>query len=149
MEQSNQPKSREKESEMTEEVAVLPVVAETVTVGHEMRETGRVQVVKTIAEFQENITLPTYFTEAEVTHIPINRLIEGETPEVRQHGDTLIVPVLEEVLITQKRLMLREEIHIALRRREESRQETVTLHREVVSVLRDTVPSAVPPQTTQ
>jgi hypothetical protein len=43
-----------------------------------------------------------------------------EAPSIRRSGDLLIVPVLEEVLVIEKRLRLREELHIRqlTRRRE-------------------------------
>lgn len=36
----------------------------------------------------------------------------SEAPQVRIEGDVTIVPVMEEVLVIEKRLMLVEEIHI-------------------------------------
>lgn len=36
-------------------------------------------------------------------------------PEIRTEGDVTIVPVLEEVLVVEKRLVLKEELHIRRR----------------------------------
>jgi uncharacterized protein (TIGR02271 family) len=47
----------------------------------------------------------------EVTRVAIGREV-SEAPGVRTDGDVTIVPVMEEVLIVEKRLMLVEEIHI-------------------------------------
>ncbi|MDG9793626.1 MULTISPECIES: YsnF/AvaK domain-containing protein [Brucella] len=47
----------------------------------------------------------------EVTRVAIGREV-SEAPAVRTDGDVTIVPVVEEVLVVEKRLMLVEEIHI-------------------------------------
>ena len=47
----------------------------------------------------------------EVTRVAIGREV-SEAPAVRTDGDVTIVPVMEEVLVVEKRLMLVEEIHI-------------------------------------
>jgi stress response protein YsnF len=51
-------------------------------------------------------------------------------------GNTLIVPVLEEVLVVQKRIRLREEIHITRHRRETHAPQSVTVRTERVEVKR-------------
>lgn len=47
----------------------------------------------------------------EVTHVPVDREI-GEAPQVRTENGVTIIPVVEEVLVVEKRLILKEEIHI-------------------------------------
>ena len=47
----------------------------------------------------------------EIETIPAGRRIDT-VPGVRQEGDTTIVPVVEEVLVVERRLMLRAEIRI-------------------------------------
>lgn len=53
--------------------------------------------------------------DCEVERVPIRRMIDRPA-EIRHEGDTLIVPLMEEVLVVEKRLMLREELHIKRRR---------------------------------
>ena len=53
--------------------------------------------------------------EADVRRVPVNRVIT-EIPQTRQEGDVTIVPVVEEVLVVEKRLLLKEEIHIERKR---------------------------------
>ena len=43
--------------------------------------------------------------------MPIDRVVEAP-PEVRPEDGVTIVPVLEEVLVVEKRLVLKEELHI-------------------------------------
>ena len=70
-----------------------------------------------------------------VERVPINREV-AEPPPVRQEGDTTIVPILEEVLVVEKRLVLREEVRITKRRREISERHRVTLRREQAEIER-------------
>lgn len=58
--------------------------------------------------------------DCDVERIPIKRIID-EPAEIRHEGDTLIVPLMEEVLVVEKKLMLREELHI--KRRREQKQD--------------------------
>jgi stress response protein YsnF len=58
--------------------------------------------------------------------VPINREID-HAPEVRTENGVTIVPVVEEVLVVEKRLVLKEELHI----RRQSRTETVEVPVEV------------------
>ena len=53
----------------------------------------------------------------------IKRIVD-QPAEIRQDGDTLIIPLMEEVLVVEKRLMLREELHIKRRRESKADEET-------------------------
>jgi len=66
----------------------------------------------------------------------VNRVV-SVAPEVRHEGDVMIVPVLEEVLVVEKRLMLREELRITRRKDEAREPQRVTLRTEQVEVTRD------------
>ena len=117
------------------EGVVLPVVEESLTVGKRVVETGGVRINKTVHERQETVDVPLIEDHAEVERITVNRVLDA-APEVRREGDTLIVPILEEVLVVEKRLMLREELHIRLRRDEVHKPQQVTLRREEIEIER-------------
>ncbi len=53
--------------------------------------------------------------EYNIERVAVGKIVT-DTPVQRQEGDTLILPVTEEVLVTEKRLLLREEIRITRRR---------------------------------
>ncbi|MFC7734429.1 DUF2382 domain-containing protein [Roseomonas sp. GCM10028921] len=90
---------------------VIPIVEETLRVDKRLVETGRVRVSLT-TEVQEEILRETLRTRhAEVERKPVGQTVT-EVPRVRQEGDLLIIPVVEEVLVVEKRLVLREEIHL-------------------------------------
>jgi stress response protein YsnF len=116
---------------------VIPVAAETLTVGRRIVETGRgVRVVKTVAEHEAVVDEPLGLDEVQVERTTLNRWLseEEDLPSVRQEGDVTVVPVLEEVLVTTKRLRLREEIRITRVRREVHQPQRVVLREEQVSV---------------
>jgi stress response protein YsnF len=65
----------------------------------------------------------------EVTRVPMDRVVE-EMPDVRTEGDLTIVPVVEEVAVVVKRLVLKEEVHIKRRMRTRDVAVPVELRRE-------------------
>lgn len=88
-----------------------------------MEETRRVM------EREETIDEPLLRESVEVERVPINRIV-AEAPPSRQEGDTLIIPVLEEVLVVEKRLMLKEEVRITRTQTEVHQPQAVTLRTE-------------------
>jgi stress response protein YsnF len=55
---------------------------------------------------------------------------------VRTEGDVTIIPVLEETVVVEKRLLLREEVHVRLKTHEEHQPQRVRLRSEDVVVER-------------
>ncbi|UVF20697.1 YsnF/AvaK domain-containing protein [Microvirga terrae] len=112
---------------MSEEV--IPIVEETVSVSKRQVVTGRVQV-KTITETVEELAHADVSREiVEVTRVPIDRMVES-APEIRTEGDVTIVPVLEEVLVVEKRLVLKEELHIRRSAKTETVEVPVSLRKQ-------------------
>jgi stress response protein YsnF len=73
--------------------------------------------------------------EVAIERVPVNRVVEGPIP-MRYEGDTMIVSVLEEVLVVETRLLLKEEVHMTTRRTETHTPERVTLRHEDVTIER-------------
>jgi uncharacterized protein (TIGR02271 family) len=115
---------------------VLPVAREQIVVGKEKRVTGRVRVRVTPHQRQQTVNTPLIEERVDIRRVPVNRPATGQEG-VRQEGDVTIVPVFEEVWVAEKRLMVKEEIHIQRRRVETNRSQTVTLREESVEVVRD------------
>ena len=59
----------------------------------------------------------------------MDRIVD-EAPETRTEGGVTIVPVLEEVLFVEKRLVLKEELHIRRQATTETVEVPVTLRRQ-------------------
>ncbi|WP_435017803.1 YsnF/AvaK domain-containing protein [Tundrisphaera sp. TA3] len=123
---------------------VVPVVAESVEVGKRTVETGRVRIHKTVRTVEEVVDEPLVREEVDVERVPVGRVVEGPVGN-RQEGDTLIVPILEEVLVVEKRLMLKEELRITRRKVEHRSPESVTLRVEEATVERIDGPRAAGP----
>lgn len=118
------------------EEKVIPLIEERVKIGKSVVETGRVRLTKTVEEHEEIVTFPLTEEEITVERKPIDRYVEV-APVVRQEGDTTIYPVLKEVLVVEKKLMLVEEIHVTKRQRTTITSEAINLRSESISVERE------------
>lgn len=98
--------------------------------------TGRVRVETHVETFEQMARAELATDAVDVTRVPIDRPIIGVLPQLRTEGETTIVPVFEEVLVVEKRLMLKEELHIRRRTTVETVAEPVTLRRQVAEVER-------------
>jgi stress response protein YsnF len=65
----------------------------------------------------------------EIERVAIGRAIEA-VPPVREEGDTTVIPVVEEVLVVERRLVLKEEIRLRRVHTTERHRETVTLRKQ-------------------
>jgi uncharacterized protein (TIGR02271 family) len=119
---------------------VLPVIQEALDVQTRTVEMGRVRIRKVVHEREELVDPPLQRDEVVVEHVPMNRMVEGPIP-VRYEGDTMIVSLLEEILVIETRLLLREELHITTRRTETHTPARVTLRHEDVTIERVETPA--------
>jgi len=117
---------------------VVPVIREEVQVDKRIVDTGRgVRIHKTVAELPCHIDERLLRDEVEVSHVPVDRIVPLDAaPATRYEGETLVVPILEEVLVVERRVRIKEELRITRTRREEHHAETVMLKSEQVSVER-------------
>jgi len=115
--------------ERPDEPIVLPVVQEELEVEKRSVETGGVRVRTVVHEREETVDTPVLREEVHVERVAVNRMIESPVG-IRHEGDTLVVPVLEEVLVVEKRLMLKEELRITKKRLSESQPQHFTLRSE-------------------
>jgi len=122
--------------ERSVERIVVPLHAEEMIVTTRRAPVGGVRLHKRVLERQEVLDQPVFRDHANVERVTVNRMVEGTPPSVRHEGDTMIVPLLEEVLVVEKRLMVREELHVRLSRVLERDTQTVTLRREEAQVER-------------
>ncbi|HEV2861251.1 MAG TPA: YsnF/AvaK domain-containing protein [Pyrinomonadaceae bacterium] len=111
------------------DTVVVPIVAEQLEVQKRMVEAGGVRIRKTVSEREEVVDEPLMREEVQVRRVPVNRVVDGPVP-VRHVGDTMIVSLMEEVLVVEKRLMLKEELHITKERVESYRPQRVRLRTE-------------------
>ena len=115
------------------ERVVVPVIREELRVTRRQVERGGVRVHKRVEEREEVVEQPAIREEVTVERVPIGQPIEAAVGS-RQEGDTLIIPVLEEMLVVEKRLVLKEEVRITKRRIEEREQARIVLREEHVEI---------------
>ena len=122
---------------------VLRLHEETAQISKVSRVSGEVSVSTRTLTRDELVSQDLAHTNVEVTTVPIGRAVDA-IPAVREEGDVTIFPVMEEVLVIERRLMLKEEVHIRKVRTTERHQETVTLRYQeaVVSRNSETPPDA-------
>jgi uncharacterized protein (TIGR02271 family) len=95
--------------ERTEEA--LPLLQEELRVDKRSVATGKVRVRSVVDTVEEIARAALTEEHVEVTRVPMDREVET-APPVRTDGDVTIVPILEEVVVVEKRLVLKEELHI-------------------------------------
>ena len=103
----------------------LPLVAEQAVVGKERVETGRVRVTSHVEARRELIRQALEHDDVVVERVEVGQVVSA-APEIRMEGDVLVYPIVEEVLVVEKRLVLKEELRITRQRRVE------TVEREIV-----------------
>jgi uncharacterized protein (TIGR02271 family) len=117
------------------ETLVIPVVKEELEIQRRKLETGGVRVSTVVHEREEVVDQPLIKERVHVEHVPINRVVDGPVP-IRHEGHTMVIPLLEEVLVVEKRLMLKEEVHITKEQYEERQPQRVVLRSEEARVER-------------
>lgn len=128
---------RKPQLDRPEENERVPVVHERVTVSQETRETGRVRVRKETREQVARVEAPVVREHVRVERVAVGREVDpNDPPAPREEGDTLVIPVLEEVLVVEKRLVLREELRLVRVRDEATVVREVPLAEEHVVVER-------------
>lgn len=115
------------------EFLVVPVIAEELQVGVRAVERGRVRITKTINEREEIIDEPLRTEEAVIERIEINRVVES-APPVRYEGDVMVVSLVEEVVVYEKKLILREELRVSKKMTVAHKPQSVVLRREEANV---------------
>lgn len=126
----NQPPYQVPDSNIT-----IPVVAEQLQIGKDVVETGRIRVSKTVQEEHRVVDVPTIQEEVKVERVAINQYV-ATPPAVRYEGDTMIMPILQEVLVVEKRLLLVEEVRITKQQIETRTPQQVTLRKEEIHLHR-------------
>lgn len=94
---------------------------------------GKVVIDKRVEIVPHEANIDVGTDRVDVERIPVNREVD-QPPSTRQEGDTLIVPVVEEVLVVTKRYRIVEEVHVHKYRDVQTETFQEDLKREVVEV---------------
>jgi uncharacterized protein (TIGR02271 family) len=131
--QDRQPKTPIKEDQNTQ--SSIPVIEEQAHFEKKVIETGKVHISKVVYEDVDNYAIPTAEEQVSVERIPKNVIVDV-APGVRYEGDVMIIPVLKEVAVVEKKIMLVEEIRVTKTKTEKTENREIALKREEVKVER-------------
>ena len=107
----------------------LQLIAETAEVVKNRVVTGRVDIHTITDTIPEHVKQTVGSQTVEVTRVAIDRQVDT-VPAIRTEGDVTVIPVLEEILVVEKRLVLKEEIRIRRISRSEEVETTIPLRRQ-------------------
>lgn len=128
-------KSEKNKDDLKEEPSVtVPVIEEKLNIAKKIVETGKVRITKKVTEEDVNVNVPVIHEEYEIERVAVNRYV-NTPPQVHYEGDTMIIPVVKEVVV--KQLVLAEELHIRRKEVETISPQQATLRREQVIVERE------------
>ena len=122
--------------------AVIRLAEEALSVGKRTVETGRVRVKRTTRERTEKVNIGLSRETVDIRRVPIGKPVK-RPPRVRQTATEIIIPVVEEVVVIERRLVLKEELHIRKVRSVEKHVEEVTLREQIATVDRVASQSSV------
>jgi stress response protein YsnF len=123
----------------------VPIVEESATVGKRTVETARVRIRTEIDEREELLRDLLTREDVRIERVAVGRTID-EIPPPREEGDVTIIPIVDEIAVVEKRLVLREELHIVRVRTVESVEQRVKLRSTRAVVERAASPEANPPK---
>lgn len=127
-----------KEATPAESISVtIPVLEETLHVGKQVVDKGRITFQKRIHE--EIVEVP-FFSRNKgyaVERVTVNRYVDNAPPAVRYEGAKMVLSILEEEVVVQKRLKLVEELHITPTEEDKAESFEVTLKKERINIIKD------------
>ena len=113
----------------------IQLVEENFSVTRERVVTGRVRVSTSSMKVEELAQATLAGVRVEVTRERIDREIDA-VPQTRVEGDTTIIPVVEEIIVVEKRLVLVEEIRVRQITTSEDVSVPVTLRKQTATIER-------------
>src|SRR4051812_22755505 len=114
---------------------IISLAREELAVGKRSVETARVRVTKRVKSREESVVARLSHDKIDIERVSVNRPVDGPIA-VSQDGDVLAIPVIEEVLVVKKQLVLREELRVRKRSVVRPHRERVVLRSEEASVER-------------
>ena len=119
------------------DVQVLALHKEDVAVSKRIRKT-LVKVARTTTTRDVVVEEDLRHEQIVVERLAIGRVVEA-VPPIRQDGDVTILSVVEEIVVTERRLVLKEEVHLRRVRRTEHHVETIKVREQGVAITRSDV----------
>jgi uncharacterized protein (TIGR02271 family) len=118
-----------------EDRVVVPLLAEEVSVAKKRVVTGQVKVGTITKESEQLVEELLEHEHVEIGRTAIGRQVD-KAPAVREEGDTLIIPILEEVVVVERRLLLKEEVRVRRVREKQPYRERVVVRKQEAVITR-------------
>lgn len=113
----------------------IPVIQERLNIEKRLVTKGGYRITKTVESREEVVDEALMREEVSVERVQVNEIVpHSPPPQVRYEGDMMIVPVVEEVFVVEKRLLLKEEVRVRRAKAEYRAPQRVVLRGEKVVV---------------
>ena len=133
-EQGQAPNKTMEETKDKDQV-VVPLHAEELSVAKRRVVTGQVKVGTVTRESEQLIEELLEHEHVEIERVAIGKQVD-KAPAVREEGDTLIIPILEEIVVVERRLLLKEEVRVRRIRERQPYQERVVIRKQEAVITR-------------
>jgi uncharacterized protein (TIGR02271 family) len=118
------------------ESLTIPIIEEQVRIDKKVVETGKVNLSKVVHEEVERYNVPYTEEEVSVERVTKNEFVEALPPAIRYEDGIMIISVLKEVPVVEKKLMLIEELRVTKTKTERIETQEVSLRKEKVEINR-------------
>lgn len=116
----------------------IPVIKERIVIDKRSVDSAKVRIAKKVNERNVLLDVTERQDNVQVNRIPIGKIVDVE-PTTRHEGETLIIPVLREEIVIEKKVTLVEEIRVTRVKDETTRQVDVILKEEEVSITKESI----------
>ena len=117
---------------------VVPIYQEQASVSKRRIVTGKVKVSRVTHQSEKLLTETLAQQQVKIDRIPIGKLIKA-VPKIREEGDAIIIPIVEEIPVVEYRLVLKEEVWVRRVRSKQNHRARVMLRCQEAVVTRDPV----------
>jgi uncharacterized protein (TIGR02271 family) len=114
----------------------VPIIQERARIDKQVVDKSVVRIKTSFNEHTEHLSQELTSEDVVIERVPIDREIDS-MPEIRQEADVLIIPVIEQRLVIEKRWVLKEELYVRKKKRTDTVEIPVTLRSSEISVERD------------
>lgn len=121
-----------------ESIKTMQLAEEQVTISKQRHVDGRLRLERNTHSVEKLLETELSSDDVYIEHVALNQPVTGEdSPQVRQEGDVLIIPVIEEQVEIIRRKVLKEEIRIHKRTKTETFRQSVTLRNQEVTITKE------------
>ena len=130
-----QDQTPDKTVEEAKDQVIVPLHAEEVSVAKKRVVTGQVKIGTVTRETEQLVEELLEHEHVEIERVAIGKQVD-KAPAVREEGDTLIIPILEEIVVVERRLFLKEEVRVRRTREKQPYQERVVIRKQEAVITR-------------